>query len=85
MARVNRGVPSANGELLFCELPDGTRGALPAWMTDAAACAALTVGQRTLEDTGGRSSIPVYNVAVPVSKGITLLEYRDGQLLPLRR
>ena len=44
MARVNRGVPSANGELLFCELPDGTRGTLPAWMTNAAACAALTVG-----------------------------------------
>jgi len=35
---------SGHGELLFCELPDGTRGALPWWMTDAAACAALTVG-----------------------------------------
>jgi hypothetical protein len=45
MARVNRGVPSANGELLFCELPDGMRGALPAWMTNAAACAVMTVGQ----------------------------------------
>ncbi len=44
MARVNRSVPSANGELLFCELPDGTRGTLPAWMTDAAACAGLTLG-----------------------------------------
>src|SRR5712691_7121902 len=43
-ARVNRSVPFANGELLFCELPDGTRGTLPAWMTDAAACAVLTVG-----------------------------------------
>ena len=30
--------------MLFCELPDGATGALPAWMTDAAACAALTVG-----------------------------------------
>jgi Family of unknown function (DUF5681) len=30
--------------VLFCELPDGATGALPAWMTDAAACAALTVG-----------------------------------------
>jgi hypothetical protein len=45
MARVKRGVPFANGELLFCELPDGTRGTLPAWMTNAAACAGLTVGQ----------------------------------------
>ena len=44
MARVKRGVPSANGELLFCELPDGTGGTLPAWMTNAAACAVLTVG-----------------------------------------
>jgi hypothetical protein len=44
MARVNRSVPFANGELLFCELPDGTRGTLPAWMTNAAACAVLTVG-----------------------------------------
>src|SRR5712692_3674631 len=44
MARVNRSLPIANGELLFCELPDGTRGTLPAWMTDAAACAVLTVG-----------------------------------------
>jgi hypothetical protein len=34
----------STGELLFCELPDGTTGALPAWLTDAAACAALTVG-----------------------------------------
>ena len=32
MARVNRSVPFANGELLFCELLDGTRGTLPAWM-----------------------------------------------------
>jgi len=45
MARVNRSLPIANGELLFCELPDGTRGTLPAGMTDAAACAVLTVGQ----------------------------------------
>jgi len=44
MARVRRGVPRGHGELLFCELPDGTRGALPSWMTDAAACAALTAG-----------------------------------------
>jgi len=36
MARVNRSVPFANGELLFCELPDGTRGTLTAWMTNAA-------------------------------------------------
>src|SRR5713101_7477580 len=40
----NRSLPIANGELLFCALPDGTRGTLPAWMTDAAACAVLTVG-----------------------------------------
>ena len=45
MARVNRTVPFANGELLFCELPDGTRGTLPAWMTNAAACALLTLGK----------------------------------------
>jgi hypothetical protein len=38
-------VPRGNGELLFCELPDGTRGTLPAWMTDAATCAVLTVGE----------------------------------------
>jgi hypothetical protein len=44
IARINRSVPCGNGELLFCELPDGTRGTLPSWMTDAAACAALTVG-----------------------------------------
>ncbi|OGU34898.1 MAG: hypothetical protein A3K13_13410 [Gemmatimonadetes bacterium RIFCSPLOWO2_12_FULL_68_9] len=37
-------MPSANGELLFCELSDGTRGTLPAWMTNAAACAVLTLG-----------------------------------------
>jgi len=43
-------------------------------------------GQSTLEDfTAARGPIPVYNVAVPVTKGITLLEYRDGRLLPLRR
>src|SRR5262245_7167383 len=30
--------------MLFCELPDGTRGTVPSWMTDAAACAVLTVG-----------------------------------------
>jgi hypothetical protein len=30
--------------LLFCELADGTRGALPSWMTDPAACATLRVG-----------------------------------------
>jgi hypothetical protein len=45
IARVSRGVPRGDDELLFCALPDGTRGALPSWMTDAAACAALTVGQ----------------------------------------
>ena len=37
-------MPGGNGEVLFCELPDGTRGTLPAWMTNAAACAVLTVG-----------------------------------------
>jgi hypothetical protein len=30
-------VLSDNGELLFCELPDGTRGTWPAWMTNAGA------------------------------------------------
>lgn len=45
IARVNRGVPRGNGEVLFCELPDGTRGTLPSWMTNAAACAVLTVGK----------------------------------------
>lgn len=44
MARVNRSVPSDSGAWLFCELPDGTRGTLPAWMTDAGACAVLTLG-----------------------------------------
>src|SRR5437867_7569420 len=45
VARVNRGVPHGNDELLFCELPDGTRGTLPSWMTNATACAVLTVGK----------------------------------------
>ncbi len=35
MARVNRGLRRGHDELLFCELPDGTTGALPSWMTDA--------------------------------------------------
>ena len=37
-------MPCGNGEMLFCELPDGTRGTVPSWMTDAAACAVLTIG-----------------------------------------
>jgi hypothetical protein len=44
IARVRRTVPRSTSEVLFCELPDGATGTLPAWMTDAAACAALTVG-----------------------------------------
>jgi hypothetical protein len=44
IARVRRGVPRSTGDVRFCELPDGATGALPAWMTDAAAYAALTVG-----------------------------------------
>jgi hypothetical protein len=44
IARVRRTVPRSTSEVLFCELPDGATGALPAWMTDAVACAALTVG-----------------------------------------
>ena len=31
-------------EFIDCELPDGTVGALPAWMTDAGACSVLTLG-----------------------------------------
>jgi hypothetical protein len=34
IARVRRGVPRSTGEVLFCELADGTMGALPAWMTE---------------------------------------------------
>jgi hypothetical protein len=48
IARVRRGVPRSTGDVLFCELPDGATGALPAWMTDAAACAALTVGAKVV-------------------------------------
>ena len=44
MARVNRSVPHDGGAWLFCELPDGTRGTLPSWMTDADACAVFTLG-----------------------------------------
>jgi Icc-related predicted phosphoesterase len=40
-------------------------------------------GQATLEDFGG-GPIPVFNVALPVTGGITLLEYRDGLVRPLR-
>src|SRR5882724_10913132 len=34
-----------NGEQLVCELPDGTLSMIPRWMTDAAACASLSVGR----------------------------------------
>jgi hypothetical protein len=73
-------VPRGNGELLFCELPDGTRGALPSWMTDAAACAALTVGKpvvaitalqelRSLLDAvGARGSEPT-DASMPSKEG----------------
>src|SRR5690348_7333628 len=33
------------GEQLVCELPDGTLSMIPRWMTDAAACASLSVGR----------------------------------------
>jgi Icc-related predicted phosphoesterase len=36
--------------------------------------ATLAAGQRTIEDLVGRASIPVYNVAYPVTHGITLIE-----------
>jgi hypothetical protein len=38
-------VPCGHGEVLFCELSDGTRGTLPSWMTNPAACAVLTLGK----------------------------------------
>jgi hypothetical protein len=31
--------------MLICELPDGRLGGVPEWMTDAAACAVLSIGE----------------------------------------
>src|SRR5262249_49930733 len=45
VAHVNRSVPCGHGDVLFCELSDGTRGTLPSWMTNPAACAVLTLGK----------------------------------------
>jgi hypothetical protein len=80
MARVSRGVPRGRGQLLFYELPDGTRGALPSWMTDAAACAALTGGPPVvgiaalqelwllLDAVGARGSVPT-DASMPSKEG----------------
>ena len=73
MARVNRSLPSANGELLFCELPDGTRGTLPAWMTNAAACAGLTIGPPVVSIQHGRQGRPdngVHQSAGPEAEAV---------------
>src|SRR3954453_6614893 len=42
--RVQRRVKFPRGEYLYCELPDGTIGAFPAWMADVARSADFTVG-----------------------------------------
>lgn len=43
----------------------------------------IGAGQATLEDFAvGRGPIPVFNVALPVVKSITLLNYRQGVLAP---
>jgi hypothetical protein len=39
-----RRVSLPDGEYLHCELPDGAMGAIPAWMTDAVACAGFSSG-----------------------------------------
>ena len=45
----------------------------------------IGAGQATLEDFAAKTGpIPVYNVALPVTKGITLLEYSGGVFRPLR-
>ena len=41
----------------------------------------IGAGQATLEDFG-RGPVPVFNVALPVTKGITLLEWSGGALSP---
>jgi hypothetical protein len=33
-----------NGEYIYCDLPDGTIGGFPAWMSDASSCSICTVG-----------------------------------------
>ena len=58
IARVRRTVPRSTSEVLFCELSDGATGALPAWMTDAAVCAALTVGPANQRARGSAAAAP---------------------------
>jgi hypothetical protein len=41
---VQRRVKFPRGEYLYCELPDGTIGAFPAWMADVTSSADFTVG-----------------------------------------
>ena len=99
IARVNRGVPRGNDELLFCELPDGTRGTLPSWMTDAAACAVLTVGKpvvaitalqelRLLLDAVARGSDPT-DASMPSKEGCDapkeFVDPHTGTAVPARR
>jgi hypothetical protein len=35
----------AKSDYFYCEFPDGSIGAIPVWMTDAAACAQVRVGE----------------------------------------
>jgi len=69
MARVNRSVPFANAELLFCELPDGTRGTLPAWMTNAArlhssqTLASQPQKRRSVLYSRGRATVLLYTAS----------------------
>jgi hypothetical protein len=40
----------------------------------------IGAAQATLEDFGRKGPIPVFNVALPVTKTITLLDYSEGVL-----
>ncbi len=42
--RLRRRAKLPRGEYIFCDLPDGSIGGVPAWMTDASSCSDCTVG-----------------------------------------
>src|ERR1035441_4376262 len=42
--RFRRKAKLPRGEYIFCDLPDGTIGGFPAWMSDASSCSGCTVG-----------------------------------------
>jgi hypothetical protein len=57
--------------VLFCELPDGTTGTLPAWMTDAAVCAALTVGPPVVSIAALQELRELLDVVAPRAPDLT--------------